>query len=151
MHTIIIQNPYNMRIPISIKILKKIINKVLELDNKKHELVIRIVDLNEIINLNIQYRDNNNPTNIISFQCELPQGVHEPYLGDIVICMPVVIQEAKMQSKSIEAHFSHLLVHGVLHLLGYTHKNIKNAAIMEQKEIEYLELFNFNNPYHITP
>ena len=140
---VIIQNIINTKIPITSRELKKIVDQVLQFSKIKYELVIRLVDIEEIIMLNKHYRKKNQPTNVISFQFEIPQGVKSNYLGDIVICIPIVIKEAKIQHKNIKKHLCHLLIHGVLHLLGYNHENTEKAKVMEKKEREYLKNLNF--------
>ena len=116
-------------------------------NKKNHELVIRIVDTKEITELNKKYRKKNRPTNIISFPFDLPLGVKNNFLGDLVICAPLVKQEAKLQHKTITAHFAHLVIHGVLHLLGYDHKKNNDSKKMEALEIKHLKKLGFENPY----
>ena len=116
-------------------------------NKKNHELVIRIVDTKEITELNKKYRKKNRPTNIISFPFDLPLGVKNNFLGDLVICAPLVKQEAKLQHKTISAHFAHLVIHGVLHLLGYDHKKNNDSKKMEALEIKHLKKLGFENPY----
>lgn len=115
------------------------------------ELTIRIVDEKEITTLNSTYRKKNKPTNVLSFPMELPEGIEfdiKP-LGDIVICAEVVKQEAKLQEKTEESHWAHMVVHGTLHLLGYDHENEIDADKMESLEINILKSLGFNNPYAI--
>jgi probable rRNA maturation factor len=83
------------------------------------------------------------PTNVLSFL------VHDKYhlIGDIVLCAPVIEKEALEQSKNLEAHYAHLIIHGALHLYGYDHKNKKDTAIMEEKEIKILKKLGYKNPY----
>ena len=85
------------------------------------ELSVRIVDEDESQALNLQYRGKDKPTNVLSFPCELPDGVELPLLGDLVICAQVVAKEALEQGKLLHAHWAHMVVHGTLHLLGYDH------------------------------
>jgi len=111
------------------------------------ELSIRIVDEVESAALNKQYRGKDSPTNVLSFACELPVELEMNLLGDLLICAPVVEREAREQSKSTEAHWAHMLVHGVLHLLGFDHLNADDAQNMEKREIAILEQLGFSNPY----
>lgn len=112
------------------------------------ELVIRIVDVNEISTLNNQYRCKQGATNILSFPFELPDGVNGiALLGDLVVCAQVLEQEAKAQKKSLNAHWAHIIIHGVLHLLGYDHIDDKDALEMERKEILILQQLHIENPY----
>lgn len=113
------------------------------------EVTIRIVDKEEITALNSDYRKKNKPTNVLSFPFEMPEGVEidTPILGDIVICADVIAEEAKEQHKPIEAHWAHMVVHGILHLLGFDHEKDAEAEKMEAEEIIILKKLGFNNPY----
>jgi len=116
------------------------------------EIGIACVDLAESHELNLQYREKDKPTNVLSFPSDIPEEMlslldAEP-LGDLVICIPVVLQEATEQQKTPIDHFTHLLVHGVLHLLGYDHEtNEAEAEEMEALEIEILKKLGIANPY----
>lgn len=114
---------------------------------KKTELSLRVVDLDEGRALNRQYRGKDYATNILSFPTELPKGVSLPLLGDLVICAPVVAQEADQQGKLLRDHYAHLTVHGVLHLLGYTHQTRITAHSMETLEKQILKTFSITDPY----
>lgn len=111
------------------------------------EIVIRIVDEAESAQLNGQYRHKKGPTNILSFPFEAPVGIELNLLGDLVICAPVVAREAIEQHKPLAHHWAHIIVHGVLHLLGYDHLDDDEAEQMEGREIEILKKLNINNPY----
>lgn len=111
------------------------------------EVSIRIVDKLESQTLNKQYRGIDKPTNVLSFPAEFPEGVDIPLLGDIVICAPIVELEAKAQNKTPEAHWAHMIIHGVLHLLGYDHIEDDEAEIMEALEIKYLAQLDIASPY----
>lgn len=113
------------------------------------EVVIRVVDDEESANLNETYRNRQGSTNVLSFPFEAPPEVPIDLLGDIVICMPVVIQQANQQNKSIESHFIHMMVHGVLHLLGFDHLSDEEANEMEKLETDTLYRLNYPDPYHI--
>ncbi len=116
------------------------------------EIGIACVDLAESHELNLQYREKDKPTNVLSFPSDIPEEMlslldAEP-LGDLVICIPVVLQEAAEQQKTPTDHFTHLLVHGVLHLLGYDHETSEaEAEEMEALEIEILKKLGIANPY----
>ncbi len=110
------------------------------------ELCVRVVDAEESQALNRQYRQKNAPTNVLSF----PAGIDLPEArvwGDVVICAPVVEHEAGDQGKPYPDHFAHMVVHGVLHLLGYDHQSAGEAAEMERLEIEILDRFGVSDPY----
>jgi len=111
------------------------------------ELVVRIVDREESRQLNREYRGKDRPTNVLSFPFEAPDVVESDLLGDLVICAPLVEEEAREQQKPLEAHWAHLLVHGVLHLLGFDHINEEEAEMMEGLEVEILATLGFSDPY----
>lgn len=113
------------------------------------QLTLRIVDLNEGRTLNETYRGKKGPTNVLSFPYEGPAFVLKQELGDIVICAPVVAQEARQQNKKLLAHWAHLVVHGLLHLLGYDHIKKTDARIMEAAEIDILKQLGFSDPYQL--
>jgi len=113
------------------------------------EITVRIVDEKESSKLNEYYRNKPGPTNILSFPFEPPNidGLETGLLGDLVVCASVLEQEAVRQQKPLQHHWAHIIVHGVLHLLGYDHINETDAARMEHKEIEILSRLNISNPY----
>jgi probable rRNA maturation factor len=111
------------------------------------ELVVRIVDETEIAQLNQQYRHKPGATNILSFPADIPEEIDLNLLGDLVICAPVIEREAQEQQKSLTDHWAHMIVHGVLHLLGYDHIDNNDADVMEDKEINILQQLNISNPY----
>jgi probable rRNA maturation factor len=111
------------------------------------DLAIRIVDNKEARSLNRHYRSKDYATNVLSFPADLPEGVNLPLLGDLVICAPVVAKEAKEQGKPLAAHYAHLTVHGVLHLLGMDHEDDREALLMEQLERDILADLGFPDPY----
>jgi len=124
-------------------------NSVLTRKTTPQEVTIRIVDVNEMTQLNSTYRKKNSHTNVLSFPIQLPHGVTLPKtpLGDIVICAEVVNREADEQSKTKDAHWAHMIVHGIYHLLGYDHETEKEAHEMEALEIETLKQLGFTDPY----
>lgn len=111
------------------------------------EITIRLVDKNEITELNDQYRHQNKATNVLSFPAELPDHIDLPLLGDLVICAAVVIEEAAQQQKNTADHWAHMVIHGTLHLLGYDHVDDDEAEIMEALEIKLLAKLGIDNPY----
>ena len=114
---------------------------------KRADLALRLVGEYEGRSLNRHYRGKDYATNVLSFPAELPPGVDLPILGDIVICAPVVQREARVQGKECRAHFAHLTVHGVLHLLGFDHEDPREAQSMEALEREILADLGFDDPY----
>ena len=105
-------------------------------------ITIRIVGEKESESLNYNYRNQKKPTNILSFVLS-----KNPLIGDIILCHPVIKNEAKNQNKKIRSHYAHLLIHGYLHLLGYSHDKELDADRMEKKEIQVLKKNGFQNPY----
>ena len=116
---------------------------------RRADLAIRLVDAKEGRALNRHYRGKDYATNVLSFPVELPAGVTLPLplLGDLVICAPVVAKEALEQGKPLSAHFAHLTVHGVLHLLGLDHEDTREADAMEQLERDILATLGLPDPY----
>lgn len=116
-------------------------------------VVVRIVDEAEGRALNHTYRGKNYPTNVLSFPYDeplLPQEAADDelaYLGDLVICQPVVRREAAEQGKTVTRHWAHLLIHGLLHLQGYDHINDTEAETMEALETTILKRLGFPDPY----
>ncbi|RMG27590.1 MAG: rRNA maturation RNase YbeY [Gammaproteobacteria bacterium] len=108
---------------------------------------IRVADEAESRALNARYRGRDRPTNVLSFPCDPLPGVPEVWLGDLLVCAPVVAREAAEQGKPLEAHAAHMVVHGMLHLLGYDHQTEAEAEEMEGREREILERLGFPDPY----
>ena len=112
------------------------------------ELTIRLVDEAEGRELNHTYRQRDYATNVLSFPADVPDELLDiPLLGDLVICVPVVMREAQEQSKSLEAHWAHLVIHGCLHLLGYDHILDAEAEEMEALERALLAELGYPDPY----
>lgn len=112
------------------------------------ELSVRYVDSEEGRALNRDYRGKDYATNVLSFPVELPPGVRSPLLGDLVICAPVVALEALGQDKRLAHHHAHLVVHGVLHLLGMDHeRSDAEADAMEARERTILGRLGIPDPY----
>lgn len=111
------------------------------------ELVVRIVDEAEMTALNREYRGKDGPTNVLSFPYEPMPGVTSDLLGDVVICAPVVAMEAIKQGKPLASHWAHIVIHGVLHLLGHQHTKDGDAQRMEALETVLLDRLGFADPY----
>lgn len=114
---------------------------------KQTELSIQILDREPAQAFNRDYRGRDYATNVLSFPIDLPSGVKTPLIGDLVICAPVMVDEAKAQGKPLKHHFAHLCIHGVLHLLGYDHIEDSDAEVMEALEIKALAKLGITNPY----
>lgn len=110
-------------------------------------LTVRVVDPEESACLNLSYRHKNNPTNVLSFPCLEWITPHDFYLGDLAICAALVEQEAIQQNKPVSSHWTHLVVHGFLHLLGYDHESPNDATVMEALEVRILGTLGIENPY----
>ncbi len=109
------------------------------------QITLRLVEADEGQTLNRDYRSKDYATNVLSFPYETEPVV----IGDLVICRPVVVREAEEQGKTLEAHYAHLVVHGVLHLQGYDHETGEDdAEEMEDKEREILASLGFADPYN---
>ncbi len=134
--------------------IKKVVETALRhIDTKSDcEIGIACVDNYESHKLNLEYRGKDKPTNVLSFPSDLPDEMAEILdsfpIGDLVICIPVVLREAQEQNKIPLTHFTHMLVHGTLHLMGYDHETSdEDADEMEALEIEILAKLGFENPY----
>jgi len=120
--------------------------------HSKDEITLRVVEDEEIQALNMTYRHKNTTTNVLSFPFEMPEGIEgiPPILGDIAICAAVVNEEARQQNKEPIAHWAHMTVHGLLHLLGYDHLDDGEAKAMEQFEVDILKGLSIANPYEVV-
>ncbi len=138
-------------------LLHKIIQAVID-DAKiqtKVEVSILLTHNDEIHALNLEYRGKDKPTNVLSFpnlsENELrllPKNPPYPtMLGDLVLAFETLLEESSVEKKPFLDHFNHLVVHGMLHLLGYDHEFDDDAECMKEKEIMILKFLNVNNPY----
>lgn len=107
------------------------------------EITLRLVDETEGRVLNRDYRGKDYATNVLTF----PLSDEPLLMGDIVLCVPVVDKEAAEQGKALEAHYAHLLVHGILHLQGYDHENEADAEVMEHLESQIVTELGYADPY----
>ena len=114
---------------------------------KNAALCIRIADDKEITELNRKFRHGIGLTNVLSFPYELSDEAGVCLLGDIVICASVVRREAEEQHKAVSAHWAHMVLHGILHLLGHDHQNSAESEVMEGMEAELLNQLGFADPY----
>ncbi len=108
---------------------------------------LKVVSRAESQALNKAYRGKDKPTNVLSFPAELPPELGCTLLGDLAICAEVVSAEAAQQGKPVRHHWAHMVVHGVLHLLGYDHIKTAEAEAMEAMEIAILSQLGVPNPY----
>ena len=110
------------------------------------EQTVRIVSEAESGELNSRYRGKTGATNVLSFPSE-SELLDYDCLGDLVICAPVVAAEAGVQGKPVEAHWAHLVIHGMLHLQDFDHQDAAQTRKMETLEIKILDGLGYNNPY----
>lgn len=121
----------------------------------KSEISFLLTNDEEIQQLNKQYRKKDKPTNVLSFPCYTEEEISilskrndlPVMLGDIALALNTIIEESKAENKNFLNHFYHLVVHGMLHLLGYDHEDDTEAEHMQQKEISILKELSVNNPY----
>jgi len=126
------------------------------IDSDRHSntalVCLRITDAEEIQRLNYEFREINKPTNVLSFPMQAVDGMlfdesELMMLGDIALCTTVINEEILQQHKMPEAHWAHMVVHGVLHLQGYDHIEDDDAKVMEQLETNILQQLGFDDPY----
>lgn len=113
------------------------------------ELTLRFVSNEESQTLNRTYRAKDKPTNVLAFPSQIPKSIKQSrrFLGDLVIASDVLFEEHKQLNTSLDAHWAHIILHGILHLLGYDHQNHLDTECMQSLEIQYLKQLNFPNPY----
>ena len=128
--------------------LNKIVSTILD-QEKMFDCVINLRLLNdkEMRKLNMQFRQKDKTTNVLSFPNDDISVTQTKNIGDIAISVEYVKAEAKKEGKTFDDHIIHMLAHGVYHILGYDHENNENAMIMENKEIQTLKKINISNPY----
>jgi probable rRNA maturation factor len=114
---------------------------------KQWALSIRVVGMARSRSLNARYRSLDRPTNVLSFAGagSAPDGRF--FLGELVICAPLLAREARVQHKTLEAHWAHITIHGVLHLLGFDHERRAEAGKMASREIQILDRLGISDPY----
>jgi probable rRNA maturation factor len=110
------------------------------------QCTLRVVDASEGRQLNHDFRGKDYATNVLTFVYEDT----EPLSGDIVICAPVVVQEAEEQGKSLLVHYAHMTIHSVLHLQGYDHENDTDASEMESLETALMLKLGYPAPYEVN-
>lgn len=128
--------------------IKAVCNTIPEkIPESAQEICIAIVDSETSASLNETYRHKNGPTNVLSFHYDPAPGMLPISLGDLAICAEIVESESMAQQKPILAHWAHLTIHGMLHLLGYDHAKESDAIVMETLEINILKTLGFGDPY----
>jgi len=151
-YTIDIQHAISVPIPISDMDISCWVSLALENTQSDAELTIRFVELTEMSELNLHYRKKQGPTNVLSFPSELSKELSsclpKPFLGDIIICPEVLFEECIKLNKSLQEHWAHIIIHGVLHLLGHDHIKADEEQLMQSIEIKCLQQLGFSNPYN---
>ena len=122
--------------------------KVLSVCNLRRKgISITLSNDKQVKKLNFRWKGKNNPTNVLSFPNEENFSKNSCYLGDIILAYETLKKEANEGNIIFSSHMSHLLVHGILHLKGYSHENKSDERIMQTEEIRILKILNINNPY----
>lgn len=144
-----IQNATETPLPLDEKMLTDLASLALRDHQKDAELTLRLVLAEEITQLNNTYRKQDKPTNVLAFPSSLPKEIALdcPLLGDVIICPEVLVEESQKLHKTLEEHWSLIVIHGVLHLLGYDHIKDDDALVMQAIEIKLLAELGFPNPY----
>ena len=148
-NTIDIQHACTPKVRIAQKILRHWVLQTLPADQKNARLTLRFVDSDEMIYLNQTYRNQAKTTNVLAFTTDLPPFIHHEYplLGDVIVCPAVLKTECKALNKPFTEHCAHIIIHGVLHLLGHDHQRPTETQRMQRLEIKTLHQLGFNNPY----
>ena len=128
--------------------LNKIVSTILDQERMSDCVInLRLLNDKEMKKLNMQFRQKDKTTNVLSFPNDDISVKQTKNIGDIAISVEYVKAEAKKEGKTFDDHIIHMLAHGVYHILGYDHENNENAVIMENKEIQTLKKINISNPY----
>jgi len=114
---------------------------------EKIDVEVSFCTAEQIKDLNYKFRKKDSETNVLSFPAESSIGIHNACCGEVIICYEVLNNEAKESSKNITNHFKHLLIHSLLHLLGYEHDKENDAILMESEEIKFLSKIGISDPY----
>lgn len=126
--------------------LRRVAEAALKAEKSKGQVTVVLGDDREVQALNKTYRGKDKPTNVLSFPDGTTHGALIQ-LGDIILAFDTIDREARAQGKTLSHHAQHLVVHGVLHLLGYDHEKERDAKHMEQREVTILSSLRIANPY----
>ena len=130
------------------EVLEHTFENMLNGNELNHEVSVLLTNDEEIRELNKKYRKIDKPTNVLSFSITSDKIVNElRMIGDIVISKEKILSEAKDQNKTFNDHLAHIVIHGFLHLLNFTHDSKEDSTIMENKEVELLKMIDISNPY----
>lgn len=131
--------------PLSRPRIRRLLGASLGAQAEGAEITIRVVDTREGRSLNRDYRKKDYATNVLTFDYE-----HHPVvIADLVLCLPILVREARSQKKTLAAHFAHMLVHGMLHAQGFDHLNDQEAEEMESMERRIMRRFRLPDPYSV--
>lgn len=114
---------------------------------EKIDVEVSFCTAEQIKDLNYKFRKKDSETNVLSFPAESSMGIQNACCGEVIICYEVLNNESKKSSKNITNHFKHLLIHSLLHLLGYEHDKENDAILMESEEIKFLSKIGISDPY----
>ena len=130
------------------EVLEHTFENMLNGNELNHEISVLLTNDEEIRELNKKYRKIDKPTNVLSFSITSDTTINElRMIGDIVISREKILSEAEDQNKTFNDHLAHIVIHGFLHLLNFTHDNSEDSIIMENKEVELLKMIDISNPY----
>lgn len=137
-------------VPVSDETLQMWATKALSTHKDAGELTLRFVTPQDMQQLNKAYRKQDKETNVLAFPSSIPDDIalDLPFLGDVIICPAVLKQESDTLNKSLKSHWAHIVVHGVLHILGYDHIEDDDARVMQPLETDILAQLGFEDPYH---
>ena len=114
---------------------------------EKIDVEVSFCNAEQIKDLNYKFRKKDSETNVLSFPAKSSIGIQNACCGEVIICYEVLNNEAKESSKNVTNHFKHLLIHSLLHLLGYEHDKENDAILMESEEIKFLSKIGISDPY----
>ena len=139
---------YEKEVSYANEVLEFSLNSLLSGGEKKYEVSVLLTNDSEIRQLNKKYRNIDKATNVLSFSIESDAFLNDiKMIGDLVLSKERIINEAHEQRKTFNEHFAHLLIHGFLHLIDFSHESQKDSNLMEKKEVELLSKLNIPNPY----
>jgi probable rRNA maturation factor len=138
--------------PISDAKLTEWVTSALATTKNSAEITLRIVNVDEMTQLNHTYRQKNKPTNVLAFPSNIPAHIalEYPFLGDVIVCPDVLKQESLDLTHPLEAYWALIVIHGTLHLLGYDHIEDHEAEIMQALEVALLTQQGFTHPHADT-
>ena len=142
---VVFYNPPNNQILLNIS--NDIEGFIAHFSVEKIDVEVSFCTPEQIKDLNYKFRKKDSETNVLSFPAESSIGIQNACCGEVIICYEVLNNEAKESSKNITNHFKHLLIHSLLHLLGYEHDKENDAILMESEEIKFLSKIGISDPY----